>query len=276
MAGEKSLMRVVVPKILAGVVVAVVLVVLARFMHFPPVFQVMFVIYAMLGTAVFILLDAPALSRLDGVKAIVALVAFYAVISAVFVAGANVLPQYDPQVEKGKIEKIVKPKLAATDKGKIEELLKRSEELNAQSQAILKRLETLGGAGAKAIEASVKTGEAAPSRAPGAGADLVAIGKEQYDLQECYNCHKIGGKGGVKKRGPHLDNVGNLMKPEEMKEKLLNPRSWMAEGFEKEYNKKLMPDKYKELMEDKDVDALVAYLATLKNPAVETPKPIKK
>jgi len=275
MAGEKSLIRIVVPRVIIGAIVAVVLVIAARLMHFPPVFQAMFVIYAMLGTLVFILLDAPSLSPLEGARAVAALVAFYAIISAVFVAGANVLPQYDPQVEKGKIDKIVKPKFAATERGKIEELLKRTEELNAHSQAILKRLETLGG---KAIEASVKGGPAEPSapRAPGAGGDLVALGKEQYDLQECYNCHKIGGKGSVKKRGPVLDNIGNLMKPEEMKEKILYPRTWMAEGFEKEYNKKQMPDKYKELMFDQEVDALVAYLATLKNPSVETPKPIKK
>jgi mono/diheme cytochrome c family protein len=50
----------------------------------------------------------------------------------------------------------------------------------------------------------------------------------------------------------------------------------MAEGFEKEFNKKLMPDKYKELMTDQEIDQVVAYLATLKDSAVETPKPIKK
>jgi cytochrome c553 len=50
----------------------------------------------------------------------------------------------------------------------------------------------------------------------------------------------------------------------------------MAEGFEKEYNKKLMPDKYKELMADQDIDQLVAYLSSLKDPSVETPKPVKK
>jgi hypothetical protein len=37
-----------------------------------------------------------------------------------------------------------------------------------------------------------------------------------------------------------------------------------------------MPDKYKELMEDKEIDALVVFLASLKNPSVNTPKPIKK
>jgi mono/diheme cytochrome c family protein len=276
MPEEDSLFRVVIRKVAIGAILAIVLVILAKALHFPSVFQIMFVLYAMLGTAVFILLDAPSLRPFFGGAAIVALVAFYAVISIVFIAGANVLPQYDPQVEKGKIDKIVKPKLSATEKGKIEELLKRSEDLNAQSQAILKRLEALGGAGAKAIEASVKSAAPTMSRSGSAVGDLVSLGKEQYDLQECYNCHKIGGKGGVKKRGPHLDNIGNLMKPEEMKEKLLNPRSWMAEGFEKEYNKKLMPDKYKELMSDQEVDALVAYLSSLKDSSVETPKPVKK
>jgi mono/diheme cytochrome c family protein len=276
MPAPKSLLSLLISRIAMGAVAGIVLVIAARLMHFPQVFQIMFVLYAFLGTLVYILLDAPPLTRLDGLKAIVALIVFYAVISGVFIAGASILPQYDPQVEKGKIDKIVKPKMAATEKGKVEELLKRTEELTAHSQAILKRLESLGGAQVKAIEASAKGTPPGAPKAPSAAGDLVALGKEQYDLQECYNCHKIGGKGGLKKRGPHLDNVGNLMKAEELKEKILNPRSYMAEGFEKEFNKKLMPDKYKELMTDQEIDQVVAYLATLKDSAVETPKPIKK
>jgi mono/diheme cytochrome c family protein len=276
MAAPGSFIGFLIKRILFGGVVAVGLFLLAKLLHFPFVFQVMFVLYAALGTLVFILLDAPAVPPFSGFKALVALVAFYAVISGAFIAGANFLPQYDPKVEKGKIDKIVKPKLAATDKGKIDELMKRSEELNAQSQAILKRLEALGGEEAKKIEASLGGG-AGPAAAPAAaGGNLIALGKEQYDLQECYNCHKIGGKGSVKKRGPVLDNIGNLMKPEELKEKILNPRAWMAEGFDKEYKKKQMPDKYKELLVDAEVDALVAYLSSLKDSSVQTPKPIKK
>ncbi len=277
MAGEKSFIGMLIKRLFLGGVAAVAIVLLTRFVfHFPPVFQFMFVLYVALGTFVFILLDAPAVSPVGGVKALVALVAFYAVIAGAFVAGANFLPQYDPTVEKGKIDKIVKPKLAATDKGKMDELLKRSEDLNAQSQALMKRLEALGGEAAKKIEASVGGGAAGGSAPAAAGGNLVALGKDQYDLQECYNCHKVGGKGSVKKRGPILDNIGNLMKPEEMKEKLMNPRAWMAEGFEKEYDKKLMPDKYKELMSDQEIDALVAYLSSLKDASVQTPKPIKK
>jgi mono/diheme cytochrome c family protein len=137
-------------------------------------------------------------------------------------------------------------------------------------------LEALGGEEAKKIEASLGGGAGATAAPAAAGGNLIALGKEQYELQECYNCHKIGGKGSVKKRGPILDNIGSLMKPEEMKEKLLSPRSWMAEGFQKEYDKKVMPGKYKELMSDQEIDALIAYLATLKDTSVETPKPIKK
>ncbi|TLY18461.1 MAG: c-type cytochrome [Nitrospirae bacterium] len=278
MSGERNFIEVMIRRGVQGIVAALVMWLAARFLfHFPPVFQVMFVLYAFLGTGVFILLDAPSLSPISGFKAVALLVGFYAVISLVYIAGASALPQYDPMVEKGKIEKIVKPKLAATEKGKNDELLKRTEALNAESQAILKRLEALGGEEAKKIEASVGGGSTGGRAAPAAaGGDLVALGKEQYDLQECYNCHKIGGKGSVKKRGPVLDNIGNLMKPEEIKEKLMSPRAWMAEGFEKEYNKKLMPDKYKELMSDQEIDELVAYLSTLKDPSVQTPKPIKK
>jgi hypothetical protein len=50
----------------------------------------------------------------------------------------------------------------------------------------------------------------------------------------------------------------------------------MAEGFEKEYEKGKMPDKYKDLMEETDVVALATWLVTFKNTSVNTPKPIKK
>src|SRR3989442_1077767 len=236
----------------------------------------MFVLYAFLGTGVFILLDAPSLPPASGFKAVALLVAFYVVISLVYIAGASALPQYDAMVEKGKIEKIVKPKLAATEKGKIDELMKRTQELNAESQAILKRLEALGGEEAKKIEASVGGGPAAGAGHTAAGGNLVALGKEQYDLQECYNCHKIGGKRAVKKRGAVLGNIGNLMKPQKMKEKIPNPPAGMAAGFVKEYKKKLLAHKYKERMSGPEIDMLVAYLSTLKDTSVQTPKPVKK
>jgi len=36
-----------------------------------------------------------------------------------------------------------------------------------------------------------------------------------------------------------------------------------------------MPDKYRDLMFDEEIDALVAFLATLKDTSVDTPKAIK-
>src|SRR5438094_2254960 len=240
-------------------------------MHFPPVFQIMFVIYVLLGLMVFLLLDAPPIQKVGGWKAGIALLVFYAVISAAYVLSASILPQYNPAVEKEKIDKIVKPKMETPEQrqARLEALLKKAEELQTKTDTLLTALNRFSPPQAATVPS-------ASAPAASGSVDIIARGMEVYDLHECYNCHKIGGKGSVKKRGPVLDNIGGLMKPEEMKEKLLNPRSWMAEGFEKEYNKKLMPDKYKELMSDQEIEELVAYLATLKDASVQTPKPIKK
>jgi hypothetical protein len=271
MAEQPSFIASIIKKGLIGAVIGGILVGVSYALHFPPIFLGMFFGYAMLGATVFILLDAPSMKNVSGVKAVVILVVFYAVLSVVYIGGASYLPQYDPEDEKGKIEKLLKAKKAASEQGKAEELLARAKALSEKADAIMQRLQAVGG-GAVAVPGG---DGAKPAGAPAATGDLVALGKEQWNLQECYNCHKLFGEGG-KKRGPELDNVGNLLKPEELRQKILDPQSWMAEGFEKEYEKKKMPDKYKELMEEKEVDALVAFLATLKNPAVNTPKPIKK
>ncbi|MGH7205219.1 MAG: c-type cytochrome [Nitrospiraceae bacterium] len=260
-------------KLLGGVVVGGILVGIAKGLSFPPVFQAMFFIYGMLGAAVYILLDAPALRPLSGLPALMALVAFYVIISGVYITGASLLPQYDPEDEKGKIEKLLKAKRAATEQGKAEELLARTKALSEKAEAIMQRLQAVGGAALARVPTGADSGT--PSGAsPAASGDLVALGKEQWELQECYNCHKLEGKGG-KKRGPEMDNIGNVMTAEAMREKILDPLSWMTEGFEKEFRKKKMPDKYKDLMEEKEIAALVAFLSTLKDPSVNTPKSIK-
>ncbi|MBI4400699.1 MAG: c-type cytochrome [Nitrospirae bacterium] len=260
-------------KLLGGGVVGIILVGVAKGLSFPPVFQAMFFIYGMLGAAVYILLDAPALRPLSGLPALMALVAFYVIISGVYITGASLLPQYDPEDEKGKIDKLLKAKRAATEQGKAEELLARTKALSEKAEAIMQRLQALGGS---AIAVAPPGADSAkPSGMPStASADLVALGKEQWELQECYNCHKLFGQGG-KKRGPEMDNIGNMMSPEQMREKILDPMSWMTEGFEKEFRKKKMPDKYKELMDEKEIMAVVAYLSTLKDPSVNTPKSVK-
>jgi hypothetical protein len=269
-------MKNVIKKSVAGIVIGVLLVVLAKVLSFPPVFQVMFFGYAILGAVVYILLDAPSMRPLSGFKAIIGLIVFYAIVSTVYIGGASFLPQFDPEDEKGKIEKLLKAKRAATEQGKAEELLVRAKALSDKADALMARLQAVGGEAGVAGSVSPNGDRPAGGMpATAGGGDLVALGKEQWNLQECYNCHKLFGEGG-KKRGPELDNIANLMSPDELRQKVLDPQSWMAEGFEKEYEKKKMPDKYKELMEEKDIDALIIFLATLKNPSVNTPKPIKK
>ena len=237
-------------------------------MHFPPVFQVMFVSYILLGMTVFLLLDAPPVPQLTGWKAGAALVGFYALISAAYVSGATFLPQYDPAVEKGKIDKIVKPKMETPEsrRAKLEELLKKTDELQAKSATLQAELDRL----APAPKASVPSAQPAPSKS----VDVIARGKEVYELHECYNCHKIGGKGSVKKRGPVLDNIGSYLTKDDIKKKIFDPGYLYAEGFEKEHKKGVMPDKYKELMTEEELDALASYLSTLKDSSVETPKPV--
>ena len=88
----------------------------------------MFFGQALFGAAVFMLLDAPSVKnhergevcdRRRGV--------LHRAVHGVFVSGASMWPQFDPEDEKGKIAKILKPKLAATEQGKAEELIARSE-----------------------------------------------------------------------------------------------------------------------------------------------------
>jgi cytochrome c553 len=261
----------VIKKLIIGLVVGGALVGITRALEFPVVFQMMFFAYAILGAAVFTLLDAPALTPMSGIKSMIVLVAFYIVLCTVYISGASMWPQYDPEDEKGKIDKILKPKRAATEQGKAEELIARAKALDEQAKALAVRLKALGGDQATKDQAVGPP----PSTTGAATGDFMKLGEEQWQLQECYNCHKLKGEGG-KKRGPELDNIGNLLTPDDIKQKILDPKSWMAEGFEKEYEKKKMPDKYKDLMEESDVVALASWLGTFKNTSVNTPKPIKK
>ncbi len=274
MAGQSTLLWNIVKKGVIGGSVGGVLFGASWALGFPLVFQIMFFFYAMLGTAVFILLDAPPMGRIEGIKAVIALLVFYIVLSVAYTGGASLWPQYDPEIEKGKIHKLLSRRKAATEHGKKEELIARAKVLSEKADAIMARLKS---AGVGAAPGAAMPGKADGSLKAAAGdlKALEALGLEQWELQECFQCHTIFGKKS-KKRGPKLDNIGNLMTKEQLREKIMYPKRWMAEGFEKQYKGKKgrMPDKYRDLMFDEEVDALVAFLATLRDTSVNTPKPI--
>ncbi len=265
----------VIKKLSIGLVVGIALVGISRALEFPFVFQMMFFGQALFGAAVFMLLDAPSVSTMSGAKSVIAIVVFYVVLCTVFVSGASMWPQFDPEDEKGKIAKILKPKLAATEQGKAEELIARVKALDEQVKALEVRLMSLGG-GLAAKEPAPPVAESpVVPKAAAAAVDLMRLGEEQWQLQECYNCHKIKGEGG-KKRGPELDNIGSYLTVDEIKQKIMDPKSFMAEGFEKDWEKGKMPDKFKDVMEPNDITAIATWLSTFKNTSVNTPKPIKK
>lgn len=263
-------------KVIGTVIVGAGLFIGAGMLDFPMVFRLMFVGYAILGLAAFILLDAPPLPPLSGAKALGALVVFYIVVSVVFTATGKLLPQFNPEWEKGKIHKILEAKKAAKSQISTAELSGRADALNERAEALLGRVAKLEEVvtGKVSVSAEEIKATGAGGAAPVANQDPVAYGKDVYDLYECYNCHKIGGKGGTKKRGPVLDNIGNVATADQLKQKIFEPATLLTEGFEKEFKKKMMPKNYPELMSEQELEALVTYLMTLKNPSVETPKMI--
>jgi len=260
-------------KIIVGLVIGAGLFMGTMAFDFPPVFRWLFFGYAVLGTIVFLILDAPTMKVMSGGKALVSLLVFYAVLCTVFISGASLWPQYDPEDEKGKIVKLLKGKPNLLDPWKAEEVIARAKDLDQKAKELTERIKALGAAQAPAGQEAGGAG-APPATTGAAGGDVLKLGEEQWQLQECYNCHKLKGEGG-KKRGPELDNIGTLLPQDEIARKILDPKAYKAEGFDAEYEKGKMPDKYKDLMEPKDVQALAAWLSTFKNTSVNTPKPIK-
>ncbi len=269
----KSFFDIIKWKLVTSTVVGIALWFTAGFFEFPLVFKIEFVCYAVLGFLLFVLLDLPPMPEVSGGKAIASIVVFYLPCAGVYTAGGTFLPQFDPAWEMGKIQKITDAKLRANPEVTPNELSAQADEVRDLAGEIMARLSSLE---------ETMTGQSqefdteAPRRRPTADpdGDPVAYGKDVYEIYECYNCHKLGGKGGVKKRGPKMDNLGNITTAEDLKKKIFYPKTFMAEGFEKAFKKKTMPDKYKELMTDGELDALVIYLMTLKNDKVETPKMI--
>jgi cytochrome c2 len=272
-ATKKSWAKILRWKLATAVIAGVALWVISGALGFPRVFQWMYVSYAIMGFLVFVVLDAPGGRPLSGWKAGVGIIIFYLICSIVLVSAGTLLPQFEPEVEiEGINRKEAKYRL---DAAQTASLMEKTKALSAQAQELVAKLNQLQATGAHlgTIEASATAPvSGAPSAADLAGMDPVERGKLVFKDYECYNCHKVGGRGG-KKRGPELDNIGNLATEAQLKDKIFHPNHWHAEGFEKREKDK-MPEKFADLMSDMELQTLVTYLLTLKNPEVKTPHPI--
>lgn len=263
---------------MVGLVVGGALAGFAHSQEVPFDFQKLFFIIALIGAIVFMMLDAQPVGTMSGGKSVFAVIAFWILLITACIAGASLLPQFNPEDERAKIDKLLGKERAASQKGKAEELIARAKALDEQVRALEERLKGLGGGQVATATSAPPAGDKPSSTASassGGGGDFMKVGEEQWQLQECYNCHKLRGEGG-KKRGPELDNIGSLLTVEEIQQKIADPKSFMAEGYDKEWQKGIMPNKFKDLMEPKDMQALAAWLGTFKNTSVNTPKPIKK
>jgi cytochrome c2 len=91
-------------------------------------------------------------------------------------------------------------------------------------------------------------------------AKKVDAGKQVYTAKECSKCHMIAGKGN--KIGP-LDGVASKVSADDMRKWLTNPAQMEAKLDHKPKVK--MSSKIDQMkLKDTEIDALVAYLQTLK------------
>jgi mono/diheme cytochrome c family protein len=81
-------------------------------------------------------------------------------------------------------------------------------------------------------------------------------GMQVFATQKCSQCHSIAGKGNAKGK---MDDVGSKLTPEEIKEWIVDPVGMAAKN-----KKDRKPPMKKKALGADEVDALVAYLSTLK------------
>ena len=83
-------------------------------------------------------------------------------------------------------------------------------------------------------------------------------GQEVYAAQKCQGCHNIAGKG---YKANTLDGVGKKLSADEIRSWITMPKAMATKSGSKA--KPPMPDRYAKLPAA-DIDALVAYMQTLK------------
>jgi len=99
-----------------------------------------------------------------------------------------------------------------------------------------------------------------------AGPEVIAAGREVFENNKCFNCHKVFWEGNSD-RGPNLGTrqIG-LYSEDYIKEQILDPRKDQAPGYEDKKSKKAMPTYYDEDLSEDELSVLISYLKTLRNP----------
>lgn len=99
-----------------------------------------------------------------------------------------------------------------------------------------------------------------------AGPEVIAAGREVFDSNKCFNCHKVFWEGNSD-RGPNLGTrqIG-LYSEDYIREQILDPRKDQAPGYEDKKSKKAMPTYYEEDLSEDELSALISYLKTLRDP----------
>jgi cytochrome c553 len=91
--------------------------------------------------------------------------------------------------------------------------------------------------------------------------DKAADGKKVYDAKKCSLCHTISGAGG--KMSTDLTNIATKLKAEDIK-KWLTDAVTMEKSLAKKPSMPMSSYLKTNKLTDADVDALMAYMATLK------------
>jgi cytochrome c oxidase subunit 2 len=87
---------------------------------------------------------------------------------------------------------------------------------------------------------------------------LIEKGMQVYTQQKCSLCHAVDGKGNA--QGP-LDGVGTKLTADEIKAWIVTPREMTEKtGATRRPNMRAYPN-----LEEADLDALIAYLVSLKD-----------
>ena len=99
-----------------------------------------------------------------------------------------------------------------------------------------------------------------------AGPEVVAAGRQVFEENKCFNCHKVFWEGNSD-RGPNLGSkqIG-LYSEDYIKEQILDPRKKQSPGFDDPKSKKAMPTYYADDIDDDEMQALVSFLKTLRDP----------